>query len=92
MHFFKQGNPKIGSASDSLAAQQIRILGQLLYNSLGLLLVVTKWLQKFQTTHLHRFCWSVTKSCVTPCNPMDFSMPGFPVLHYLPGFAPSHVH
>ena len=26
------------------------------------------------------------------CNPMDCSMPGFPVLHYLPGFAQTHIH
>ena len=28
----------------------------------------------------------------TLCNPMDCSMPGFPVLHYLPGLAQIHVH
>ena len=26
------------------------------------------------------------------CDPMDCSMPGFPVLHYLPEFAQTHVH
>ena len=26
------------------------------------------------------------------CGPMDCSMPGFPVLHYLPEFAQTHVH
>ena len=26
------------------------------------------------------------------CNPMDCSTPGFPVLHYLPQFAQTHVH
>ena len=25
------------------------------------------------------------------CNPMDCSMPAFPMLHYLPEFAQSHV-
>ena len=29
-------------------------------------------------------CWSVTKSSPTLCDPMNCSMPGFPVLHYLP--------
>ena len=29
-------------------------------------------------------CCSVTQSCSTLCNPMDCSMPGFPVLHHLP--------
>ena len=28
-------------------------------------------------------CCSVTKSCPTPCNPMNCHMPGFPVLHRL---------
>ena len=30
------------------------------------------------------FC-SVAKSCLTLCDPMDYSTPGFPVLHYLLG-------
>ena len=30
--------------------------------------------------------------CPALCNPMDCSMPGFPVLHYLPGLAQTHVH
>ena len=37
-------------------------------------------------------CCSTTKSCPTLCNPMDCRMPGFPVLHYLPEFAQTHVH
>ena len=28
-------------------------------------------------------CCSVTQLCLTLCDPMDCSMPGFPVLHYL---------
>ena len=35
---------------------------------------------------------SVAKFCATLCNPMDCSMPGFPVLHYLLEFAQTHVH
>ena len=34
----------------------------------------------------------VTKSCLTLCDPMDDSMPGVSVLHYLPEFAQIHVH
>ena len=26
------------------------------------------------------------------CDPMDYSMPGFPVFHYLPEFAQTHAH
>ena len=31
--------------------------------------------------------YSVAKLCLTFCNPIDCSMPGFPVPHYLPEFA-----
>ena len=34
---------------------------------------------------------SVTKSCPTPCDPMDCSTPGFPVHHYLPEFVQTQV-
>ena len=37
-------------------------------------------------------CCSVTKSCPTPQDPLDCSMPGFPELLYLPEFAQIHVH
>ena len=37
-------------------------------------------------------CCSVAKLCPTFCNPMNYNMPGFPVLHYLPEFAQTHVH
>ena len=36
-------------------------------------------------------CYSVAQSCPTLCDPMDCSMPGFPVLHCLPEFAPTQV-
>ena len=38
-----------------------------------------------------RCCW-VTQSCPTPCDPVDCSTPGFPVLHHLLEFARVHVH
>ena len=38
------------------------------------------------------YCCSVAQLFLTPCNPMDCSMPGFPVLHYLLEFAQTHVH
>ena len=37
-------------------------------------------------------CCSVAKSCLTFCNPVDGSMPGFPVLQHLLEFAQTHVH
>ena len=35
---------------------------------------------------------SVTQSCLTLCDPMGCSMPGFPVLHQLPKLAQIHVY
>ena len=34
----------------------------------------------------------VTQLCPTPCNPMDCSMPGFPVYHQLLELAQTQVH
>ena len=39
-----------------------------------------------------RRCCSVSHLCPTPCDPMDCRTSGFPVLHYLPEFAQTHVH
>ena len=38
------------------------------------------------------WCYLVTRSCPTLCDPMDYSTLGFPVLHCLPEFAQTHVH
>ena len=35
---------------------------------------------------------SVTQSCPTLCNPIDCSIPDFPVLQQLSGLAQTHVH
>ena len=40
----------------------------------------------------HRLCCSLVVLCPTLCDLMDCSTPGFLVLHYLPGFAQTHVH
>ena len=37
-------------------------------------------------------CCSVSKSCLTLCNPMNCNVPGFPVLHYFLKFAQTDVH
>ena len=44
-----------------------------------------------QTTLLALFS-SVAQLCLTLCNPMDCSTPGFHVLHQLPELAQTHVH
>ena len=33
------------------------------------------------------FCCSVSQSCLTPCDPMNLCMPGFPVHHHVPKLA-----
>ena len=38
------------------------------------------------------YCCLVTRLCPTLCNPMDCSMPGFPVSHHLLELAKVHVH
>ena len=47
-----------------------------------------------EMTTMLRFCCccTVAKSCLMLCNLMDCITPGFPVLHYLPKFAQTHVH
>ena len=45
------------------------------------------------STDLQLFCrCSAAKSCLTPCEPMNCSSSGFPILHYLLEFAQTHVH
>ena len=43
------------------------------------------WLYKVQFS-------SVAQSCLTLCDPMDYSMPGLPVHHQLLEFTQTHVH
>ena len=40
----------------------------------------------------HRWWCSVAQLCLTLCDSMDCSMPGFPVLHHLLELAQIHVH
>ena len=38
------------------------------------------------------FYCSIAQLCLTLCDPVDCSTPGFPILHYLWEFAQTHVH
>ena len=49
---------------------------------------LSKW--SFVLVHFCCFC-SIAKLCLTLCNPMDYSSPGFPVLHHLLEFAQTYV-
>ena len=41
---------------------------------------------------ISRLVSSVAQSCLTLCDPMDYSMPGLPVHHQLPELTQTHVH
>ena len=56
------------------------------------------WAPKWSTYELNLIpkvvfcCCSVTQSCLAFWDPMNCSMPGFPVLHHLSELAQTHVH
>ena len=65
----------------------------LLYNEIGAIwldCVQWKWIKVIWPSS--SCCHSVAQWCLTLCDPMDCSMPGFPVFHYLPEFAQTQVH
>ena len=70
-----------------------------IHNAKLLSLASTSWwmglflsYEKKLYTHYRQRCCSVTQLCPTLCNCMDYSIPGFLVLHHLPEFAQTHVH
>ena len=50
--------------------------------------VIAKWCQFIYFS----CCCSIAQSYPTLCNPMDCSMPGFPILHHFLELAQTHVH
>ena len=59
----------------------------------GLKLNIRKLRSWHPVPSLHgKFCCSITESCLTLCNPMDCSMPGFIHLHHLTELAQTCVH
>ena len=55
--------------------------------SLWLLLIPNNWV----VMYIHSII-SVAQSCLTLCDPMDCSMPGFPVHHRLLELTQTHIH
>ena len=49
-------------------------------------------LSRLYLSNIAYCCYSVAQSCPTLCDPMDCSMPGFPVLHCFLKFAQTHVY
>ena len=56
--------------------------------------MMIKYLPTEIVVYLHQLCQfsSVAQSCLTLCDPMDCSTPGFPVHHQLPEPTQIHVH
>ena len=48
--------------------------------------------EKLKSLWMKEPCCRVAQSCVTLCEPMGCSTPGFPVIHHLPELAQTHVH
>ena len=81
-----------------------QMVGKLMWPWSRVFLIFFAWLYFWsflpdwnRKAHIHqingcilRCCCSVL--CLTLCNPMDCSTPGFPVLHYFPEFAQTHIH
>ena len=67
--------------SDSLLIVHLRAWGSIYFI----------WFLSRDVSFSFRFC-SVAKLCLTLCDLMDCSTPGFPVLHYLLEFSQTHVH
>ena len=53
-------------------------------------LLIIREMQAKITTRYHLS--SVAQSCLTLCDPMGYSTPGFPVHHQLPELAQTHAH
>ena len=50
------------------------------------------WCPRFCEQFKSFCCCSIVQLCPTPCDPMDCSMAGFPVLHHLTEVSQTHVH
>ena len=63
---------------------------QLTGSKLGKGYVKTIYCHLVYLIYMQSYCCSVAQSCLTLCDPMDFSMPGLPVPHHLLKIAQVH--
>ena len=92
--------------SDLLDTAQVSKYGPSQISAISALILCQHWptlltlehQMPFQTLslYIHSSTWnaysSVAQTCLTPCDPMDCSMPGLPVHHQLQEFIQTHVH
>ena len=78
--------PQVAKAilRNRIKAECITFPGCRLYNKTTVIKTVYYWYQK---RHINS-----VQSCLTLCDPMNHSMPGFPVHHQLLEFTQTHVH
>ena len=64
------------------------------WNHISCGVFTTEPLRKHLYIHIYAYIYisSVVQLCLTLCNPMDCSMPGFPVHHQILEFTQTHVH
>ena len=59
-------------------------------------MAINRWMDKEDVVHIYNgilvLFFSVAQLCLTLCDPVACSTPGFPVLHHLPELAQIHVH
>ena len=55
-------------------------------------IVLGNWISTSKRTELDSCCSVAKSDCLTLCDPMNCSTPGFSVLHYLSEFAQTHVN
>ena len=74
-----------------------QIYKQIVYHNLVIWTPIPK-MSFFKSSYFHFLnciyfcCCLVTKLCLTLCDPMNYSTPGFPVFHHLSEFAQTHDH
>ena len=81
----------VGSALHVLSHQSSQLpheLGVIM----TLILQMNEWKLRKERWPAEGGCCSFPQSCLTLCDPMDCSMPGFSALHHLQEFAQTHVH
>ena len=77
---------------NNLPGNWLNDIHSLINSSVSLLMLVYTSIHLFKySVSMCQFS-SVAQSCLTLCNPMDCSLPGFPVHHQLPELTQTHVH